>query len=105
MIYAISGLVLSWSIGMALGDREVEGLLEVCLAVLAGSAIIIMLVFMLFCLGHAIDMQKGTEKNLWIIGILFASLIVVPYFYFKHVSKRSKTAQPVGSGIDASRRT
>ena len=105
MIYAIVGLALSWSLGLFLGDGQIEGPLKMPLFVLTGSSMVILLLYMLFCLGHAIDMHKGTEKNLWIIGLLFASPIVVPYFYFKFVSKRKRPAQPESSDPEISRRS
>jgi len=94
MIFSILGLVVVWGFGVGHSAGSLNESLEVPLGIIGFSSAVIFILFTFFCLGHAIDMKKGTEKNLWIIGLLFATPIVVPYFYFKFISKMRRKVQP-----------
>eukprot|EP00919_Chromeraceae_sp_WS-2016_P039479 GHVR01094166.1.p2 GENE.GHVR01094166.1~~GHVR01094166.1.p2 ORF type:complete len:110 (+),score=12.75 GHVR01094166.1:426-755(+) len=74
--------------------EDAEGALKVATTVGFFFAGAIFLIVMLWCLGQAIDLPSSTEKVLWIIGLLFASVIVVPYFFFTKARKKESNQPP-----------
>jgi len=90
MFYSVFSLVLAFIMGLLVGDNPPEGT-ERLMVVVMGPGMLYLLVMTLYCIGQAIDLPKSEAKPLWIIGILFATPIAVPYFYFKHISKRFKS--------------
>lgn len=77
-------LVASFGLGM---EGDVDGGFEMFISILFFTSILIMYLMMLICLMEAVGLPKGTERNLWILGILFMTQIAVPYFYFRRPKK------------------
>ena len=84
VLSAIVGFLSIFIVSAFFDLNALTGSADVLVMIVFFYSVIVYLVTMLCCLLVALDLPKSTEKNLWIIGLFFATVIIVPYFYFKY---------------------